>query len=213
MDLTVFRNNGVPAERTVALDDSVFGIEPNDHVLWLDVRRTQAAARQGTHKTKERSEVAGSTRKLYRQKGTGMARSGSIKSPLRRRGGRTFGPRPRAYVIRLSKKTRQLARRSALSYKAQGDAIRVVEELSFEEPDTRQLINLITTLALEKKQVLIVTAASSVPLHKSSRNIARVAVKEARNLSAEDILRAGVLVCEEEAIHVLTNSLGSRQAA
>ncbi len=205
--------DGTPAERTVTLDTSVFGIKPNNHVLWLDVRRTQAASRQGTHKTKERSYVTGSTRKLYRQKGTGLSRSGSIKSPLRRSGGRTFGPQPRKYGLRLSKKTRQLARRSALSYKARGEAIRVVEELAFAEPDTRQLVWLLEALSLTRERVLIVTAVSSATLYKSSRNLARVAVMEARNLSAEDILRASVLLCEENAINVLTENLRSRQAA
>ena len=149
MELDVYQHNGSPAGRTVALDSAVFAVEPNDHVLWLDVRRTQAAARQGTHKTKERGEVKGSTRKIYRQKGTGMARAGNIASPLRRGGGRTFGPRPHQYSVRLSKKVRRKAKRSALSYKAQEEAIRVIDPLNYDAPSTRELSDLLSNLGLE----------------------------------------------------------------
>ncbi len=202
MELDVYQHNGSPAGRTIALDTAVFGVDPNDHVLWLDVRRTQAAARQGTHKTKERGEVRGSNRKLYRQKGTGMARAGNAASPLRRGGGRTFGPRPHQYNVRLSKKVRRNARCSALSYKAREDAIRVVAPLDYESPNTRTLLTLLGNLELEGQPVLIVTASNRPELFRSSKNLNRIVVREARNVSTEDILRARILVCEEDALAV-----------
>ncbi len=206
MELSVFQADGEETGRTVELG-AAFSMTPNDHVLWLDVRRTQAARHRGTHKTKERGEVRGSTRKLYRQKGTGMARSGSITSPLRRSGGRTFGPRPRRYYLRLSKTTRRLARASALSYKVQNDKIRVVEALAFEAPSTNSLVGLLDAFELSGIRVLVVTTAHAPAVHRSSRNLARVEVKEARSLSAEDILRAGTLLVEEGAIDVLSNAI------
>lgn len=205
MELDIYQHNGSPAGRTVALDTALFAVEPNDHVLWLDVRRTQAAARQGTHKTKERGDVKGSTRKLYRQKGTGMARAGNIASPLRRGGGRTFGPRPHQYSVRLSKKVRRNARCSALSYKAQEEAIRVIDPLNYEAPNTRELSDLLSNLGLEGQPVLIVTALYSPEVFRSSKNLKRVVVREARNVSTEDILRARVLVCEEDTLGVWSN--------
>ncbi len=212
MELDIYQHNGVPAGRTVALDTAVFDVAPNDHVLWLDVRRTQAAARQGTHKTKERGEVRGSGRKLYRQKGTGMARVGNAASPLRRGGGRIFGPRPHQYRLRLSKKVRRNARCSALSYKAREDAIRVVDPLNYESPDTRALVSLLGNLELEGQPVLIVTASNRPEVFRSSRNIDRVVVREARNVSTEDILRARILVCEEDALAVWSNLWASTQS-
>ena len=207
MELGVFQRDGTPAGRNVALEPEVFGVSPNDHVIWLDVRRTQASRRQGTHKTKERGDVRASSRKLYRQKGTGMARSGSRSSPLRRGGGRTFGPRPRSYSIRLGKKTRRLARCSALSYKASTDAIRVVEPLAFENPSTQDLLSLVEALELSAQRILVITGQHQPAVHLSSRNAYRIAVREARNVSSEDILRAGVLLLEEGAQDVLAQTL------
>lgn len=212
MELSVFQADGAETGRTVELG-AAFSVAPNDHVLWLDVRRTQAARHRGTHKTKERGEVRGSTRKLYRQKGTGMARSGSVTSPLRRGGGRIFGPRPRRYNLRLSKKTRRLARASALSYKIQNDKIRVVEALAFEAPSTSLLLGLLDAFELSGSRVLVVTAAHAPAVYRSSRNLARVEVKEARSLSAEDTLRAGVLLVEEGAIDVLDRATAKLRAA
>lgn len=206
MEFEVHNLSGMATGRIIAVDDAAFDAEPNDHVLWLDVRRTQASARQGTHKTKERGEIRGSTRKLYRQKGTGRARAGSISSPLRRSGGRTFGPRPRSYSLRLSRKVRRLARRSALTHKVRQDAIRVVEPLGFEEPSTRNLRDIIESFELDGLRTLVVTAAHSAAVYRSSRNLQRVEVKEARNLTAEDILRARVLLCEESAVSTLTGA-------
>src|SRR5690606_32531803 len=136
MKLSVYSRDGRETGRTVELDEAVFGVEPNDHVIWLDVRAIQAHGRQGTHKTKERSEVARSTRKLYRQKGTGNARAGDAKSPIRKGGGTIFGPKPHAYRVGVNKKTKRLARRSALAYKAQNDGLRVVEDFSLDAPKT-----------------------------------------------------------------------------
>lgn len=206
MEFEIHSHSGVPTGRTVEVDDAAFEAEPNDHVLWLDVRRTQASARQGTHKTKERSEVRGSTRKLYRQKGTGRARSGSISSPLRRSGGRTFGPRPRSYVVRLSRKVRRLARRSALTYLVRRGGVCVVEQLNFDEPSTQDLLGIIDAFELTGKRTLVVTAAHSASVYRSSCNIQKVVVKEVRNLTAEDILRARTLLCEEEAVLALTGT-------
>ena len=213
MKLPVYKTNGSKTRRKVELDASVFGIAPNDHVLWLDVRRLQASRRQGTHKTKERSEVAGSMRKLYRQKGTGMARSGTAKSPLRRGGGRTFGPRPRKYILKINQKTRRLARCSALSYKAQEEGIRVVERFVFETPNTRQLIDMIAALDLDGQKVLFLTETNNDALYRSSCNLAKVHVGEARNASTEALLGAGMVVFEEGALAVLTESLGGAPAA
>ena len=207
MELPVHDIRGSETGRTVHLDAALTQ-EPNDHVLWLDVRRTQASRRQGTHKTKERGEVKSSTRKLYRQKGTGLARPGTAASPLRRGGGRTFGPRPRRYRVRLSKKTKRLARASALSYKVQNERVRVVEPLGFEAPNTQQLIQAVAAFELTGTRVLVVTGQHAPFVHRSSTNLDRVDVKEARSLCAEDILRAGVLLVEEEAVDVLQQALG-----
>ena len=212
MELDIYQIDGSPSGRKVALDGGIFGVEPNDHVLWLDVRRTQAAARQGTHKTKERGEVKGSNRKLYRQKGTGMARAGNAASPLRRGGGRIFGPRPHSYSLRLSKKVRRNARCSALSYKAREEAIRVIDSLNFETPSSRALIAFLEGLTLEGHPVLIVTSSHSPEIFRSSTNLPRVVVREARNVSTEDILRARVVVCEEEALSIWSHLWASPSA-
>lgn len=212
MELPVYQADGEETGRVIALAED-FATPPNDHVIWLDVRRTQASRRRGTHKTKERSEVRGSTRKLYRQKGTGMARSGNAASPIRRGGGRTFGPRPRRYRVRLSRKTRRLARAGALSYKVQNDRIRIVEALDFERPSTRQLSDILSAFGLEGIRVLVVTTMHSPALYRSSKNLQGLQVKEARNLCAEDILRAGVLLMEEAAVEVLRPTMPPKAAA
>ena len=209
MELEVYHRDGSATGRAVALDATVFGMQPNDHVLWLDVRRTQASSRQGTHQTKERGDVAGSMRKLYRQKGTGMARSGTAKSPLRRSGGRIFGPHPRSYSLRLGKKTRRLARRSALSYKARIDAIRVVEPLNFDGPSTHGLLAVLGALNISERRVLLITAQHEPNAYLSSRNTPGLVIREARNVSTEDILRAGTLLLEEDALQGLVSVLSS----
>lgn len=211
MEVKLFGSDGSATKRTVTLDPSVFGIEPHDHAIWLDVRRIQANARQGTHKAKERGEVRGSTRKLYRQKGTGFARAGDAKSPIRRSGGTIFGPRPRKYSLKVNKKTKQLARRSVLSYKAQDDAFRVVENLTVERTSTRDLVALIAGLDLADTKVLVLTGENRHEMYRSSRNLSKVTVREARKASTLDLLSAHIVVIEERAIDTLVEQLGEKQ--
>lgn len=213
MEVKVFGSDGSATKRKVTLDPSIFEVEPNDHVIWLDVRRIQAAARQGTHKAKERNEVRGSTRKLYRQKGTGSARAGDAKSPIRRSGGTTFGPRPRNYGFKVNKKTSQLARRSAFSYKAKEDGFRVVDELSFDHVSTKVLVALVAGLDLTDKKVLILTSEHRPEVYQSSRNLSKVNVKEAAHVSTLDIMKADVVVLEEGAVSSLTELLATKEAA
>ncbi len=210
MEVKVFSSDGSATQRTVTLDASVFDVEPNDHVVWLDVRRIQANGRQGTHKAKERNEVRGSTRKLYRQKGTGFSRAGDAKSPIRRSGGTTFGPRPRNYGFKVNKKTTRLARRSAFSYKAKEDAFRVVDDLAFDAVSTKSLIALIAGLDLVDRKVLLLTSAHRPNVYQSSRNLSKVTVKEARQVSTLDILKADVVVLEENAVETLSELLGTK---
>lgn len=209
MKLSVYNRDGAEAGRSVDLDDAVFGIEPNDHVIWLDVRAAQAHARQGTHKTKGRSEVSGSTRKLYRQKGTGNARVGDIKSPTRRGGGTIFGPRPHAYSVGVNKKTKQLARRSALAYKLQDDAFRIVEDFSFDAPKTRDMAAFLGNHDLADSKVLFLTANHDETLYRSGRNLRKLTVRLATEASTLDLLGARVVLIQEGAIDALTETLRS----
>ena len=213
MDVKVYTSDGADTKRTVTLDDAVFGIEPNDHAIWLDVRRIQAAARQGTHKAKERGEVRGSTRKLYRQKGTGHARAGDAKSPIRRSGGTIFGPRPRNYGFKVNKKTSQLARRSALAYKSREDALRIVENLSIDGASTKAIVALIAALDLANAKVLILTNDHSPEVYRSSQNLRKVTVRQAGQASTLDLLSAQVVLLEEGALDSLTGQLGRKEAA
>ena len=209
METDILQEDGIESGRTAALDPTVFAIEPNDHVIWLDVRRIQAHKRQGTSKTKQRSEVRGSGRKLYRQKGTGNARVGDAQSPIRRGGGRAHGAQPRPYRLNLNTKTKRLARRSALSYKVANDAIRVVEDFSMEQPSTRELKDLLELLELGDEKVLIVTADTEREVYASSRNLEGVDVQEANSLNTLDILKADVLLLQEGAIERLTEILST----
>ena len=210
MKLKVYKRDGGEAGRDATLDKAVFGIEPHDHSIWLDVRRIQAAGRQGTHKTKERGEIAGSTRKLYRQKGTGHARAGDIKSPLRRGGGTIFGPRPRNYRFKVNRKTSQLARRSALSYKAKEKAIRVIEDFAMDTPDTNDMVMMLDALNLADQKVLILTGGTSQTLYRSGRNVSKVTVREAENASTFDLLNAQVVVIQEDGLKALNRVLGGK---
>ncbi len=205
----ILQLDGSESGKTATLDGSVFGIEPNDHAIWLDVRRVQAHARQGTHKAKERGETAGSTRKLYRQKGTGSSRAGSAKSPLRRSGGTIFGPRPHEYRLKINRKTKQLARRSAYSHKAAADAVKVVENFSFENASTAKLRDLLRAWNVEGKAVLVVTGSHEPNVYQSGRNLDRVTVRAAGTASTVDVLGAQVLVLQEGALAVLSSALGS----
>ena len=201
MEGSVLNIKGEDTGKKVVLNDAIFGIEPNDHVIYLAVNQYLAAQRQGTHKSKERSEITGSTRKLIRQKGGGGARRGDIKSPLLRGGGRVFGPRPRDYWFKLNKKVKALARKSALTYKAQQNAIIVVEDFDFEAPKTKQGIALLNNLKVEGKKTLIVLSEVKKNVNLSIRNIQRVDVMTASNLNTYRVMNANVLVMTESALN------------
>ena len=206
MKLPVYTRTGSEAGREVELDDAVFGIEPNDHVIWLDVRSIQAAGRQGTHKTKERGEVAKSRRKLYRQKGTGNARAGDAKSPLRKGGGTIFGPKPHKYSVGVNRKTKQLARRSALAHKLRADAVRVVENIDLDAPKTSEIASLLSGHGLADQKVLFLTSGSDV-LYRSGRNIPKLAILPATQASTLDVMSAKQVILEEGALDSLTDAL------
>ena len=201
MEVSVLNIKGEDTGKKVVLKDEIFGIEPNDHVIYLAVNQYLAAQRQGTHKSKERSEITGSTRKLLRQKGGGGARRGDIKSPLLRGGGRVFGPRPRDYWFKLNKKVKALARKSALTYKAQQNAIIVVEDFDFEAPKTKQGVKLLNNLKVEGKKTLIVLSEVKKNVNLSVRNIQRVDVMTACNLNTYRVMNANVLVVTESALN------------
>ncbi|MFP4469515.1 MAG: 50S ribosomal protein L4 [Bacteroidales bacterium] len=200
MELTVYKINGEKTDRTVALDDSIYGITPNDHAIYLDVKQILANKRQGTHKTKERGEVAGSTRKLKRQKGTGTARAGDIKSPIFRGGGRTFGPEPRDYSFKLNKKLKRLARKSALSYKANEEKITVIEDFSFEAPKTKAFVDILKSFDLSGKKVLLVMSGSDNNIILASRNLREVKYLNAKSINTYDILNAHRLLVVESSL-------------
>lgn len=207
MKLPVYSRDGRETGRQVELDEAVFGVEPNDHVIWLDVRAIQAHGRQGTHKTKERSEVARSTRKLYRQKGTGNARVGDAKSPTRKGGGTIFGPKPHTYSVGVNRKTKQLARRSALAYKLQGEALRVVEDVTLDAPKTRTVADLLKGSGLADKKVLLLTAAADDTLYRSGRNLPKLTIRPAAEASTLDLMSAHAVLLQEGAVEVLTEAL------
>lgn len=203
MEVSVLNIKGEDTGKKVVLNDEIFGIEPNDHVIYLAVNQYLAAQRQGTHKSKERSEITGSTRKLIRQKGGGGARRGDIKSPLLRGGGRVFGPRPRDYWFKLNKKVKALARKSALSYKAQQNAIIVVEDFDFEAPKTKQGVALLNNLKVEGKKTLFVLPEVKKNVNLSVRNIQRVEVMTASALNTYNVMNANVLVMTEGAVKMV----------
>lgn len=206
MELEVLNINGEPTGRTVELSSDVFGVEPNDHAIYLDVKRYQAALRQGTHKSKERAEIAGSTKKLKRQKGTGTARAGSIKSPLFKGGGRVFGPRPRNYDLKVNKKVRELARKSALTYKAKEQAIYVVEDFNFENPKTKEYVAFLKNLSLDGKKALHLRNEDFDNVWLSSRNLNKVLVQKASNVNTYEILNHQVLVLSESVVESFSNN-------
>ena len=200
MEVSVLNIKGQDTGKKVTLNDSVFGVEPNDHAIYLDVKQYLAAQRQGTAKTKERSELSGSTRKLGRQKGGGGARRGDINSPLLVGGARVFGPKPRDYRFKLNKKVKQLARRSALSYKVQENALVVVEDFTFEASKTKNFIALLNDLDLAGKKVLVVAAGSDKNLYLSARNLPKAKVAVASDINTYGVLDASVLVLTESAV-------------
>ena len=203
MELAVLNTQGQETGRKVVLSDAVFGVEANDHAIYLDVKQFLADQRQGTHKAKQRNEVAGSTRKLKRQKGTGGARCGSIKSPLFPGGGRVFGPVPRDYSFKLNKKLKQLARRSALTYKAQAGAIHVLENPAMDAPKTKAVVALTKALNVENKKVLVVLPETNVNFQLSCRNIASVKPILAQNLNTYEVMNASAVVLVEGAENVI----------
>ena len=200
MELNIVNIKGEDTGRKVSLNDAVFGIEPNDHAIYLDVKQYLANQRQGTHKAKGRSELAGSTRKLGRQKGGGGARPGDIKSGVRVGGGRMFGPVPRDYSFKLNKKVKQLARKSALSYKAKENLITVVDQINFEVPKTREMINLTLNLKVADKKPLIILANGNNNVYLSARNLPKVNVVTVSELNTYIVLNAKTLVITEEAV-------------
>lgn len=207
MKLPIFTAQGKEGDGSVTLRDSIFAIEPNETVLYEDVRRYMANQRQGTAKTKERGEVRGGGRKAYRQKGTGMARRGSMRSPLLVGGGTVFGPRPRKYSVKMTKKMRRLARKSALSLKSQSEGLIVTEDFTFEEPKTSKIIDLLTSLGAQDKKVYLLTAETDKVLYKSARNIPGVRVLEANKLTTYQILDADVIIIQESAVDVLQQAI------
>ncbi len=207
MELSVLNIKGQETGRKVALNDAIYAIEPNDHAIYLDVKLIMANQRQGTAKSKERSEVSGSTRKLGRQKGGGGARRGDINSPVLVGGGRVFGPKPRDYSFKLNKKVRQLARRSALAYKAQENALVVVEDFSFEAPKTKAMIEILNNLKVSGKKTLFVLPGADKVVYLSARNIERVKVMPANALNTYRVLDADVMVVAESALAVIDGNL------
>ena len=207
MEVSVLNINGQETGRKVTLNEAIFGIEPNDHVIYLDVKQYLANQRQGNAKAKERSEHAGSTRKLGRQKGGGGARHGDINSPLLRGGGRVFGPKPRDYSFKLNKKVKQLARRSALAYKAQENAILVLEDFSFDAPKAKEIVNIAKNLKVDGKKLLFVLPDTNKNVYLSARNLQRAEVMEAATINTYKVLNADVLLVTEKSLEVIDGIL------
>ena len=207
MEVSVLNIKGQETGRKVALNDAIYAIEPNDQAIYLDVKLIMANQRQGTAKSKERSEVSGSTRKLGRQKGGGGARRGDINSPVLVGGGRVFGPKPRDYSFKLNKKVRQLARKSALTYKAQENALVVVEDFTFDAPKTKAMVEILNNLKVSGKKTLFVTPGADKVVYLSARNIERVQVMAATALNTYKVLNAVVMVVAESALAVIDGNL------
>ncbi|MDR1881656.1 MAG: 50S ribosomal protein L4 [Prevotella sp.] len=207
MELSVLDKNGKDTGKKIVLNDAVYGIEPNEHVLWLDVKQYLANQRQGTHKSKERSEMSGSTRKLIRQKGGGGARRGDINSPVLVGGARVFGPKPRDYRFKLNKKVKQLARKSALAVKAKDNQIVIVEDFSFDAPRTKDFVALTKNLQVADKKILLVLPDQNKNVYLSARNLERVKVVKASDLNAYTILNCTGLVLAESSVAIIDNLL------
>ena len=212
MEVSVLNIKGEDTGRKVTLDESIFGIEPNEHVVYLAVRQYLANQRQGTHKSKERSEISGSTRKLGRQKGGGGARRGDINSPLLVGGARVFGPRPRDYYFKLNKKVKQLARKSALSQKAIENAIIVVEDFSFETPNTKVFVEMLNKLNVCEKKQLFVLPSSNKNVYLSARNLKKTDMVMASNINTYGIMNSDVLVISEGSLEIISEILTKKEA-
>ncbi len=204
MKIDIVNIKGESVGRSIELPENIFGIEPNDHAIYLNVKQFLANQRQGTHKSKERNEVAGSTRKLHKQKGTGGSRKGDIKNPLYRGGGRIFGPRPRNYNVFLNKKLKDLARRSAMSYKATEGQVMIVEDFTFDTPKTKEFLSILKALKLDNSKVLFVTNELDKNVYLSSRNLRKSKVTEVSNLNTYDVLNANTLIISEKSIEKLS---------
>ena len=208
MEIAIYNVSGKDTGKKAVLKDEIFGIEPNNHAIYLDVKQYLANQRQGTHKSKQRNEVAGSTRKLKKQKGTGGARAGSILSPLFVGGGRVFGPVPRDYSFKLNKKLKQLARKSALAYKVKGEALTVVEDFAMDAPKTKEFIGITKNLNLEGKKILLVLPESNANVALSARNLQNVKVVLASNINTYDVMNAGNIVLAEGSVNVINQMFG-----
>ena len=212
MEVSVYNIKGEDTGRKVVLNDAIFGIEPNDHAIYLDVKQYMANQRQGTHKSKERSEISGSTRKLGRQKGGGGARRGDINSPVLVGGARVFGPQPRDYGFKLNKKVKNLARKSALAYKAQGNALLVIEDFNFEAPKTKQYVELLQNLKVADKKLLMVLPEANKNVYLSARNIQRQDMAVASAVNTYQVLNADAMVVTESALAVIEGTLMNKEA-
>lgn len=207
MKVDVYGTNGKATGRQVELPDEIFGIEPNEHAVYLDVKAIQANGRQGTHKAKERGEIAGSTKKIKRQKGTGTARAGSIKNPLFKGGGRVFGPRPRSYGQKLNKKVKRLARISALSAKSAAGAIKVVEDFTFDQPKTKEYVNVLKNLELANSKTLLVVPEMDKNLVLSQRNVKESRITLAKDINTLEIMKANTLLISEASVDKIKETL------
>ncbi|MCU0355947.1 MAG: 50S ribosomal protein L4 [Cyclobacteriaceae bacterium] len=207
MELTVLKNNGEQTGKKVNLSDAVFAIEPNDHAIYLDVKSYLANQRQGTHKSKQRNEISGSSKKIKKQKGTGGARAGNIKNPQFKGGGRVFGPQPRDYSFKLNKKVKDLARKSALTYKAKENAIAVLEDFSFEAPKTKQYLSMLNALSMADKKTLLVLPENNKAVVLSGRNLKKSKVTTADNINTYDLMNADSVIFLESAVSSVENLL------
>ena len=212
MEVSVYNIKGEDTGRKITLNESIFGIEPNDHAIYLDVKQFLANQRQGTAKSKERSEISGSTRKLGRQKGGGGARHGDINSPVMVGGGRVFGPTPRDYSFKLNKKVKQLARKSALSYKALNGGLMVVEDFSFEAPKTKEFVALLNNLKVSDKKLLLVLPEANKNVYLSARNLQRAKVHTVSGVNTYRVLDAGVVMFTEKALSAIDELLDKKEA-
>jgi large subunit ribosomal protein L4 len=211
MKIDIYKIDGKTSGEKIELADDVFGIKPNAHAIYLAVKAYLANQRQGTHKTKERSEVRGGGRKPWRQKGRGVARVGTIRSPIWIGGGTTFGPRPRDYTQRLPKKVKQLARKSALSSKAKEKQLLVVEDFTFEQPKTKEFVSVLNALDLNDKKILLLTGKTEINVYKSGRNIPKVSVMEASKASTYNILNSQLLVLQKSAVNELVKPFRNKK--
>ena len=207
MEVKVFDANGKATSKKVKLSEEIFGIEPNQHAIYLDVKQHLANKRQGTHKAKERAEISGSTKKIKKQKGTGGARAGSIKSGTRVGGGRIFGPRPRNYHFKLNVKLKRLARKSAFAFQAKNDALMIVEDLTMTAPKTQEFISMLTNLKLENEKVLLILGSKNDNVYFSSRNLGKVKVVTADSFNTYDVLNARKVVLAESSLEVIEKVL------